>query len=114
MPVTDCFVKTIHKPLLLNISGKLYKNYKNKGVCKEIRMDDLSDDFKKKFRGEDQKYMKTLLAQKTIDLFVKRGLLKKRGNVYYLLNTNRRLSWNNIKQLKMHHLNDLNKVLIVH
>ena len=89
--------------------SKLYKNYKNKGVCKEIRMDDLSDDFKKKFRGEDQKYTKTLLAQKTIDLFMKRGLLKKRGNVYYLLNTNRRLSWNNIKQLKMHHLNDLNK-----
>ena len=88
--------------------SKLYKDYKNKGVCKEIRMEELSDEFKKKFRGNDQRYMKTLLAQKTIDLFVKRGLLKKRGNVYYLLNTNRRLSWNNIKQLKIHHLNDLN------
>jgi hypothetical protein len=50
---------------------------------------------------------KTLLAQKIIKLFVDSKLLNYRGNVYYLLNTNLRLSWNNIKQLKSKHLGNL-------
>lgn len=92
--------------------SKLYNSYRNKknDNCKEIRKGGLSSMFLKKF-PIDSKVKKTLLALKIIDLFIYYGLLNKRGNVYYLLDTNRRLSWTNIKQLKMRHLSKLSEEL---
>lgn len=45
-----------------------------------------------------QKY-KTIVAVSIINLYIKEGLLSKRGNYYYLLDTNKRLNWYNIKIL---------------
>ena len=41
------------------------------------------------------------IAEQIIKLFIKSGLLKKKKKVYYLLSTNKRLSWNNIKMLNL-------------
>jgi len=92
--------------------SKLYDSYKNQlnKNCKEIRKEKLSSIFLQKF-PKGSKVKKTLLALKIIDLFILLGLLNKRGNVYYLLDTNRRLSWTNIKQLKMRHLSKLSEEL---
>jgi len=92
--------------------SSLYDKYRDqvKIGCKEIKKSNLTKDFLEKFSNQE-KIRKTLLGLKGIELFVKAGLLSLRGNMYYLLDTNRRLSWTNIKQLKMRHLNSLNSSL---
>lgn len=54
---------------------------------------------------------KTTNVRKILGLFVDRGLLTQRGRVYYLLSSNRRLTWNNIKQLKAKHIKLLGETL---
>jgi hypothetical protein len=52
------------------------------------------------------KSSKLLIIHKIIDLFIDSGLLNQKGDSYYLINGNKRLTWNNIKQLKMRDLQD--------
>lgn len=47
------------------------------------------------------------MVEQIIKLFVKSGLLKRKKKIYYLLNTNKRLTWNNIKMLTVADINDL-------
>jgi hypothetical protein len=107
--LTECSNCVIEESCIDEIkNSKLYDVYKNqKGDnCKEIRKVELSSEYLMKF-PKGVRVKRTLLALKIIDLFMSLNLLNKRGNVYYLLDTNRRLSWTNIKQLKMRHLSKL-------
>lgn len=88
-------------------NSKLY-NFKDKKNCKEIKTSELTTKFSKKL---EQKYIdqKRLLVLGILELFQAKGLLTKRGKVYYLLGSHKRLSWNNIKSLANKHIKDLNK-----
>ena len=87
--------------------SKLYKNIESKN--KNCNMINITDG--KVFleiMGKD-KYNKQDLVNKIIYIFSQSGLLRKRGNYgYYLLNTSKRLAWNNIKYLTLEDIESLN------
>jgi hypothetical protein len=99
------------------MDSKVYKKYKIserfKGIsmsydekkCKQVNTSKLSQNFIDKFNNNiKQETLKIQLAYSLIDLFISKGLLNKIGNNYFLLNTNKRFTWNNIKQLKEKHI----------
>ena len=101
-------------------NSKLYDCYKdnpkdrpedcNKIVnvgCKEIKTVPLTARFFKKLGRDGDK--KRFLVPHILCLFQTKGLLTKRGGVYYLLNTHIRLTWNNIKLLREKHIKKLEK-----
>lgn len=96
-------------------NSKLYDCYKDNpkdrpkncgGVmkvnCKEIKTSPLTERFLKKLDTDSDK--KRYLVPHMLCLFQSKGLLMKQGGIYYLLKTNIRLTWNNIKLLREKHI----------
>jgi len=101
-------------------NSKLYDCYKDnpkdrpkncpevvKVGCKEIKTIPLTERFKKLGEESDKK---RFLIPHMLCLFQTKGLLTKRGGIYYLLRTNIRLTWNNIKLLREKHIKGLEYV----
>lgn len=74
--------------------------------CKEIKTSPLTARFLKKLDTDDNS-KKRFLVPHILCLFQSKGLLMKRGGIYYLLKTNIRLTWNNIKLLREKHITGL-------
>jgi len=96
-------------------NSKLYDCYKDnpkdrpkncgevvKVNCKEIKTSPLTARFLKKLDTDSDK--KRYLVPHMLCLFQSKGLLMKQGGIYYLLKTNIRLTWNNIKLLREKHI----------
>lgn len=87
--------------------SKLYVPYKdgdtkrdeNIKLCNLINTN-ISSITKSKIKGEDSKILKISFVYRIIDLFIKKNLLSKKNNRFYILNSNKKLSWHNIKNLK--------------
>lgn len=85
--------------------SKLYDDFKDKSdvninLCNLIITKFGSIAEKIFISGHKGSKLKGSLVLRIIELFLNKGLLSKRGSVYYLLGSNKRLSWLNIKQLK--------------
>jgi hypothetical protein len=106
-------------------NSKLYDCYKDnpkdrpkncgevvKANCKEIKTSSLTVRFLKKLDTDDND-KKRFLVTHILCLFQSKGLLTKRGGIYYLLKTNTRLTWNNIKLLQKKHIIGLEDEIVV-
>jgi hypothetical protein len=104
-------------------NSKLYDCYKDnpkdrpknceevvKVNCKEIKTSPLTARFLKKLDTDSDK--KRYLVLHMLCLFRSKGLLMKRGGIYYLLKTNIRLTWNNIKLLHEKHITGLEDEIV--
>lgn len=68
-------------------------------ICNTIRVD-IGDILKRIYSNIDNpSYSKIALVVKFRELFEKSGLIVKNQNIYFLLNSNMRFKWNNIKML---------------
>lgn len=71
------------------------------GDCGEIRLSEVSDEFLKDFDDiRIEKNRRLFIVIKILILFTNKGLLKVKSNSYFILGTNKRLTWNNLKGLK--------------
>jgi hypothetical protein len=67
--------------------------------CNTIRVD-IGDTLNEVYKGlNNSSYSKIALVIKFIELFKKSGLIVENQNMYFLLNSNMRFKWNNIKML---------------
>lgn len=104
----DCCNCVIKEGVIDEIKdSKLYKNIEGKNKnCNVINI--ANGQVFLEIMGKDR-YKKQDLINKAIYTFRQVGLLKKRGNYgYYLLNTSKRLAWNNIKYLTLGDISSLN------
>lgn len=107
--LTECSICVIKESRIEEIKNSiLYSKYddSSKRGCKQIRTSPLSDYFANINSGDDLR--KRYIIPKIIKIFQDKGLLTQKGTIYYLLKTNIRLTWNNIKQLRSKHLFTLN------
>jgi len=95
--ISDVLIGDIEGSDLYKLSGKSFDDI---NLCKLINTN-LGDIAKSKINDKDYGILKTSLVLKIIKLFVEKGLLSKRNNTFYLLGSNKKLSWLNTKQLKL-------------
>jgi hypothetical protein len=95
--ISDVLIGDIEGSDLYKLSGKSFEDI---NLCKLINTN-LGDIAKAKINDKDYRVLKTSLVLKIIKLFVEKGLLSKRNNTFYLLGSNKKLSWLNTKQLKL-------------
>jgi hypothetical protein len=95
--ISDVLIGDIEGSDLYKLSEKSVDDI---NLCKLINTN-IGDIAKAKIKDKDYGILKTSLVLKIIKLFVERGLLSKRSNTFYLLGSNKKLSWLNIKQLKL-------------
>lgn len=79
-----------------------------KEECNKIRVE-VGDVLREIYGNRSISMSKIALVLKFIDLFRKMGLIRKSQNMYFILNGNKRLTWNNIKNLKLSDIKDLNE-----
>lgn len=99
--ISDVLIGDIEGSDLYKLSEKSVDDI---NLCKLINTnigDIAKAKIKDKIKDKDYGILKTSLVLKIIKLFVERGLLSKRSNTFYLLGSNKKLSWLNIKQLKL-------------
>ena len=95
--ISDVLIGDIEGSDLYKLSEKSVDDI---NLCKLINTN-IGDIAKAKIKDKDYGILKTSLVLKIIKLFVERVLLSKRSNTFYLLGSNKKLSWLNIKQLKL-------------
>jgi hypothetical protein len=110
---SNCVTKEIYiseiKDSKIYDKYRLYEKYPSLSMyeeqnCKEIKTAKLSERFLKKESDSKSSILKVKMVFKILELFVSKGLLNRNNKMYFLLNTNRRLTWSNIKQLKSKHI----------
>lgn len=91
---------------IMEIYSKSKSNIEKKVECNKIRLDK-GNILKRVYNNiSDTSYSKIALVVKFIDLFKKSGLIKKNQDMYFLLNSNMRFKWNNIKRLTLKDISD--------
>lgn len=89
-----------------NVKSLDVLNVETKVECNKIRLD-IGSILKRVYIDViGTSYSKITLVIKFIELFKKSGLIKKNQDMYFLLSSNMRFKWNNIKRLTLKDIND--------
>lgn len=83
----------------------------SKEDCNKIRIGN-GDVLSEVYGNESISMSKIALVLKFVELFRSNGLIKKKQNMYFLLDSNMRLTWNNIKRLTVKDIKGIRKDII--
>jgi hypothetical protein len=104
--LSEIEIKEIKEKSKLYTSDKIKRMINNKDLCNLINTN-ISDITKSKIKDVNAKILKISFVYRIIDLFIKKNLLSKKNNRFYILNSNKKLSWHNIKNLKSNDVKNL-------